>query len=188
MTVIGRFATKLIGLATLGLTLAIAASADPGAGADAPLAPKFKANAMSGAEIDFPGAYKGKAVLLVFWATWCPPCRAEVPHLVQAYEAHKGEHFEIVGVSRDKARGKDAATVKQFMEANKMTWEQVYEGTDAISQLYGVRGIPALFLVDGDTGQILASGAALRGDAMEGTLKAAVSAKAAEKKKAGKRK
>ncbi|TWT39929.1 hypothetical protein RAS1_43190 [Phycisphaerae bacterium RAS1] len=60
---------KLAALATLGLALAVATNADPG-GAAAGMAPKFKAKSMSGAEIDFPNAYKGKAVLLVFWATW----------------------------------------------------------------------------------------------------------------------
>ncbi|TWT39930.1 hypothetical protein RAS1_43200 [Phycisphaerae bacterium RAS1] len=98
-----------------------------------------------------------------------------------------GDSFEIVGVSRDKARGKDAATVKKFLETNKMAWPQVYEGTDPISQLYGVRGIPSLFLVDGDTGKLLASGGDLRGDSLEGTLKTAIAAKEAEKKKAGKK-
>jgi thiol-disulfide isomerase/thioredoxin len=101
-------------------------------------------------------AGKGKYVLIDFWASWCPPCRAETPKLVALYKQYKGKSFEIVGVSLDKTND---AWIKGIKDLN-ITWPQISdlkfwdsEGAAA----YGISSIPHLVLLDKD-GKILARG------------------------------
>jgi thiol-disulfide isomerase/thioredoxin len=148
-------------------------SQQPGPGsqlADAPKAAPFKAESLAGRKIDFPGDYRGKLVLLDFWATWCPPCRVQQPYLVKASEKYGGKEFVILGVTLDAFQRVAAPTVERFVREQKMTWDQVYQDAQAIAGQYGVAAIPAAFLVDGDTGAILASGDELHGDALLPTV------------------
>ena len=92
--------------------------------------------------------YKGKVVLLDFWATWCPPCRAELPNVIKTYEAHHKDGFEIIGISLDQDREKLTAFIKE----KNMTWPQYFDGKGSQNKLavkYGVLGIPATYLLDG---------------------------------------
>jgi len=135
----------------------------------------FSAKDMSGKSVQFPSVYKGKVVMLDFWATWCPPCREEVPHLVAAYKKHHGEGFEILGVSLD--RPDQEETVRKFLDEHEMTWSQVYDPKAAepvLATKYFIESIPSAFLVDGTTGKILAADEELRGDQLEETLKKAL--------------
>lgn len=106
-------------------------------------------------------------MLLDFWATWCPPCRVEIPHLVEAYKRYHDRGFEIIGVTLDQG---PAASVERFLADRKMTWEQIHDNAQSIAVSYGVSAIPAAFLVDGDTGTTLAAGDDLRGDALFKTI------------------
>ena len=138
----------------------------------------FKAKKMDGKTVNFPEDYKGKIVMLDFWATWCPPCMGEVPNLARAYQEFHPKGIEILGISLDQPSSADK--VKQVTGENNMTWPQVYDGKfwqAEIAQLYGITSIPAAFLVDGDTGTILAAGNSLRGGALEETWKAALEKK-----------
>lgn len=144
-------------------------------------APKFEAKLMSGKDIKFPEAYKGKIVLVDFWATWCPPCRAEVPHIVKTYQTHGGEHFAVLSISLDASRKRTAEQVTKYATDNKMAWDHVYEGVDAYAEAYGVTGIPAAFLIDADTGKILAMEDDLRGENLLKKVETAVKKKAAKK-------
>jgi thiol-disulfide isomerase/thioredoxin len=67
-------------------------------------APAFQTKTVDGKTVNFPADYKGKLVLLDFWATWCPPCRAELPNVISAYNQYHDKGFEIVSVSLDQPR------------------------------------------------------------------------------------
>ena len=110
--------------------------------------------------------FKGKIVLIDFWATWCGPCVAELPHVIAAYEKYHGKGFEIVGISLDKSR--DALTA--FIKEKNMPWVQYFDGlgwNNKLSSQLGIHSIPATFLLDGE-GKIIAKD--LRGDALDQKL------------------
>lgn len=132
---------------------------------------KFEAVATDGTKISFPGTFKGKVVMLDFWATWCGPCIAELPNLTKAYEKYKDKGFEVLGISFDKEDWSEKLAT--FTKEHNMPWRQVYEGKfwdTTIGRMYGVEGIPFAVLVDGTTGNILANVSELRGERLEKTL------------------
>lgn len=99
-------------------------------------------------------AFKGKIVLVDFWATWCGPCVQELPNVLAAYEKYHAKGFEIVGISLDQDRAKLVA----FMAEHKVAWPQFFDGAgwkNKLAKEYGVNSIPATYLLDGD-GNIIA--------------------------------
>ncbi len=89
---------------------------------------------------------RGKPVWINFWATWCPPCRAEMPEMKQKYAKLKAQGLVIIGVDV----GEDTEIVNQFVTSKGFDWTFVVDDTNAISQQYLVSGIPAHFFVGRD--------------------------------------
>lgn len=107
--------------------------------------------------------YKGKVVLIDFWATWCGPCVRELPNVLQTYEKYHDKGFDIIGISLDKEKEK----LTSFMEKKEMKWAQYFDGLGWANKLagkYGVQSIPMTYLLDGE-GKIIAKN--LRGEALE---------------------
>ena len=140
-------------------------------------APAFRARTLSGKTVNFPEDYRGKLVLVDFWATWCVPCVHEFPHLIEAYERFHERGFEIIGLSLDAPYGISATTVQSFLRKRRAPWDVIYRNAAPIAGDYRVIGIPAGFLVDGDTGAILASGEQTRGPALVGAIERGLESK-----------
>jgi peroxiredoxin len=116
-------------------------------GAQAPL---FSMNDMEGNLISLE-AYRGKFVLVDFWASWCKPCRQENPRMLSIFNRYKGPKFDMLGVSID--RSKDQW--KQAVIADQLNWTQVIDESEVSTNAYGVVGIPANVLV-GPDGAVIA--------------------------------
>ncbi|MFV0483312.1 MAG: redoxin domain-containing protein [Bacteroidales bacterium] len=129
------------------------------------IAPDFTMADSEGNNVSL-SSLKGKYILLDFWASWCGPCRAENPNVVAAYNAYKDKNFDILGVSLDDNKDKWLEAI----EADKLAWHHVSDlkgWKNEASQLYGIRGIPANYLLDPE-GKILAKD--LRGEELEKKL------------------
>ncbi|MBR6436927.1 MAG: TlpA family protein disulfide reductase, partial [Thermoguttaceae bacterium] len=113
--------------------------------------------------------YAGKTVLIDFWATWCGPCRGEIPNVKKLYGYYHEKGFEIIGISSDR----DVETLKKFTEKEEMPWKQMMRDKALVAdgqtmgEYYGVTGIPTMILI-GPNGKVITTNA--RGKALEDAL------------------
>jgi peroxiredoxin len=110
---------------------------------DAKFAPAFKVRTLKGDELSL-DSLKGKIVLLDFWATWCGPCRVEMPAVKKMWQKYSAEPFVIVGISLDR----NPASLNSYIAAEGIEWPQYHDRAGQISGLYGVNAIPQTFLID----------------------------------------
>lgn len=109
-------------------------------------APDFTLQDANGASVKL-SDYRGKVVLLNFWATWCGPCGVEIPWFVEFEQEYKSKGLEVVGVSMDE---EGWSAVKPYVAEHKLNY-RVLLGTDSVSQLYGgVESLPTTFIIDRD--------------------------------------
>jgi peroxiredoxin len=135
-------------------------------------APDFSGQNYSGKQLSLIDL-RGKLVVLDFWATWCGPCRVELPNVLKTYGKYHDKGFEIIGISLDQ----DQKQLESFVKDKKMTWPQFFDGKgwqNKLAQKYGVNSIPATYLLDGD-GKIIAKD--LRGEELEAAIAKALAKK-----------
>jgi thiol-disulfide isomerase/thioredoxin len=132
------------------------------------MAPDFTQADVNGVPVKL-SSFRGKYVLIDFWASWCGPCRQENPNVVRVYNKYKEKNFTIIGVSLDKQSGR--ADWLAAIKNDGLNWTQVSDlkfWSNQAAALYYVSSIPANFLVD-PNGKIVAKN--LRGDDLESKLK-----------------
>lgn len=104
----------------------------------------FRLENLSGAQVSL-DSFKGeKAVLLVFWATWCPPCREEIPHLKRIYAQYQAQGLEILAISIKESREK----LTSFARENGINYPVLMDKDGSIASAYQVMGIPTNVIVD----------------------------------------
>lgn len=134
--------------------------------------PDFKVEDVGGHPLSI-ARDNGKVILVDFWATWCPPCRMEMPNVIATYQKYHGQGFDIIGVSLDQ----DKQQLLDYTKDQNMPWPQFFDGQKWDNKLavkYGVESIPSNYLLD-STGKII--GKDLRGEELEAAVAQALSKK-----------
>jgi len=109
------------------------------------VAPDFLLQDLNGQPLGLAN-YRGKVVLLDFWATWCMPCRGEIPHFVEFQDKYRDQGFQVVGISMDDG----PKPVREFYQEFKMNYP-VALGNEKVAEAYGgVLGLPVTFLIGRD--------------------------------------
>jgi len=127
--------------------------------------PDFNEKDLAGEPLSI-AKFKGKVVLVDFWATWCGPCVAELPNVLAAYKKYHAKGFEVIGISLDQ----DENALKNFIKEKGMSWPQYFDGKgwgSKLGQKYGINSVPMTFLLDQE-GKVVAKG--LRGSSLDEQL------------------
>lgn len=113
---------------------------------DSAVAPNFTLTDLKGTRISL-SDYEGKVLFLNYWATWCPPCRAEIPDFIEVYNEYKDKGLEILGVSVDQI---SADKVSDFVRKNKMNYPVAIATEELFQDYQPPRAIPTTLVIDGD--------------------------------------
>ncbi len=108
-------------------------------------APDFNLTSLSGEEVRL-SDLRGKVVIVNFWASWCPPCREEIPSLVTLNTAMAGKNFRLLAISIDKD-GKNA--IAPFFNKLGINLPTLFDSNGSVGKRYGITGVPETFIVDG---------------------------------------
>ncbi|GFP32264.1 cytochrome c biogenesis protein CcmG, thiol:disulfide interchange protein DsbE [Candidatus Hakubella thermalkaliphila] len=114
-------------------------------------APEFALNSLGGREVSL-SDFRGKVVVLNFWATWCGTCRAEMPNLERAYQAYKDKNVELVGISMDT----DTQLVESFVKEVGVTYTILLDPSHRVASDYAIWALPTTYIVD-EKGMIVGS-------------------------------
>lgn len=120
--------------------------------------------------------YEGKVLLIDFWATWCGPCRAELPNVLEVYKEYNDKGFDILSISLDYEDQVDLAAYREWTTEKGMSWRHIYDGKGWKADLvddYFVSSIPAAFLI-GKDGTVIASGDDCRGPNLKANVEKAL--------------
>lgn len=109
------------------------------------LAPDIKMRDIDGRERSL-SDFRGKLVFLNFWATWCPPCKAEIPEMVRFYDKNGGRHFEIVAVNLT-ATESSVENVRTFVKERGMTFPVLLDADDLAEALFGIQAVPTTLVI-----------------------------------------
>lgn len=139
----------------------------------AELAPDFALKDLSGKTIRL-SDYRGKAVVLNFWATWCPPCRHEIPWLVDLQKQYGPHGLEIIGISMDET---GPAAVKQFAERMGVNYKVVMGDNSVVANYGGVRVLPTTFYIGRDGKVVSVVPGLISRQEMEGIIQRSLSSK-----------
>ncbi|MGM9698213.1 MAG: redoxin domain-containing protein [Prevotella sp.] len=116
----------------------------------------------NGKEISLAELCKGKKYVLIdFWASWCAPCRKEIPNVKHQYELYKAKGFEVISISIDK----NPEAWRKAVKEEQLQWPNFIDCTN-VSKVYNVRSVPSMFLIDVEDMTIIASGNDARGEAL----------------------
>lgn len=108
-------------------------------------APDFTLTQIAGGETSL-SEFRGRPVLVNFWATWCKPCRTEMPEIVSAYRAHRGDGLEVLAVNlTDQESLKD---VRKFVSEFDIPFSVLLDRKGTVRRLYGLRGVPTSVFID----------------------------------------
>lgn len=106
-------------------------------------APQFTLQTLDGKTASL-GDYRGQAVMVNFWATWCPPCRAEMPDMEQVYQEKKQDGFSVLAVNIQEARD----PIAQFVNKFGLTFPILMDVSGEVTQRYGIYGLPSSYFID----------------------------------------
>lgn len=106
-------------------------------------APEFTLKDVNGRNVSI-ASLRGKVVLINFWATWCPPCRAEMPSMNRLYREYKGKGLEVLAISTDNS----ASKVKDYISKNSLSFQVLMDDNIKVARQYKVFSLPTTFLID----------------------------------------